>query len=465
MSDDPRDFDPPRGFGEATRRQAMQALGVGTAAGAPFLASLAAAGNAAAQTASDYKALVVLLQAGGNDHANTVIPRSGEAYAAYQRGRTGLALPQNTLLPITPTGFSGPDLALSPQLPGIRTLFEQGKAAVVANVGPLVEPVTRREYEAKSKRLPFQLFSHSDQQRAWETCYPDAGSRSGWLGRLGDAVEGVFNAGSRVSICMSLAGNNVILSGERTQQFQLNRQGPVRIQARNDLYGSTVAAEVMRQLITENRWHILETTYNAITSRAILTGDVVATALSTQGAPLAQRFPESDLGAACAMIAQLIRVRQTMGQRRQIFFLQTNGWDFHDDLLADQAPRLSNVDASLSALYAATVEMGVSNSVTMFTVSDFGRALQSNGRGTDHGWGGHHLVIGGAVQGRRIYGSWPTIALGSAEDAGQGRLIPTTAIDQYVATLARWFGADASTLGVIAPNLSRFSTSNLGFLG
>jgi uncharacterized protein (DUF1501 family) len=465
MTRDPRDFDPPGGFGDATRREAMKALGLGAATGAPLLASLVAAGNAAAQTANDYKALVVMLQAGGNDQSNMIVPRTGEGYAAYQRARPAVALAQNTLLPISPGAYTGPELSFCPQMPGVRTLFEQGRAAIVANVGPLVEPVTRAEYEAKSKRLPFQLFSHSDQQRAWETCYPDAGPHSGWLGRLGDLTAGAFNPGSRVSICMSLSGNNVIQVGDTTQQYQLNKQGPVQIQSLRSIYNSTIAGDALRQLVTENRWHVFETTQNAITARAITTGEVVSGALASQGPALATVFPDHDLGQQARMVAQLIRVRQSLGHRRQIFFLQTGGWDFHDDLLADQSPRLTAVDGAFSALYAATVEMGVASSVTMFTVSDFGRALQTNGRGSDHGWGGHHIVLGGAVAGRRVYGSWPTVALGGPEDIGQGRLVPTTSIDQYAATLARWFGADASVLGTICPNLSRFPTSNLGFLG
>ncbi len=457
------DEDPGAGFGKATRRQAMRALGLG--AGAPLFASLLAAGNAAAQTASDYKALVVVLQQGGNDQSNTVIPRSGSPYTAYQSARPSLAIASAKILPVTPSGWNGPEIGLGPQLAGLRTLFEQGRAAVVANVGTLVEPVTKAQYTASSKRLPFQLFSHSDQQRAWETGYADQDSRTGWLGRLGDLVSGAFNPGSQVSVCMSIAGNNVIQAGAATQQYQLNSSGPVQIDQLNGLFGSAAAGSALRTLLTQSRWHLFEQTYNSICARAIASNEIVAAALSAAGAPLATVFPQTGLGAQARMVAHMIRIHSALGQRRQIFFMQSGGWDTHDNLVEEHDKRLTELDGALSALYAATVEMGVASNVTAFTASDFGRALQFNGRGSDHGWGGHHFVVGGAVAGRRVYGSWPTVAIGGPEDAGQGRLIPTTSVDEYAATLARWFGADATGLATIAPNLSRFANPNLGFLG
>lgn len=450
------------GFGKATRREALRALGVG--AGAPLFASLLASGNAAAQTATDYKALVVMLQQGGNDQSNTVIPRSGSQYSSYQSARPSLAIASSRILPITPNNWTGPEIGFGPQLAGLKTLFEQGRAGVVANVGPLVQPLTKAEYTSGSKPLPFQLFSHSDQQRAWETGYADKDSRTGWLGRLGDLTAGSFNAGSKVSVCMSISGNNLIQAGDSTQQYQLNSAGPVRIEQLGNLYGSSVGAAALRTMLTQNRWHTFEQTYNNICTRAITSGEVVTSALAAQGAALTTKFPETGLGAQAKMVAQMIRVRGTLGHRRQIFFIQTGGWDMHDALLETHEAKLTELDGALSALYAATVEMGVSQSVTTFTASDFGRALQFNGRGSDHGWGGHHFVIGGAVQGKRIYGSWPTVALNGPEDAGQGRLIPTTSLEEYSATLCRWFGADSAGLATIAPNLGRFANPNLGFL-
>jgi uncharacterized protein (DUF1501 family) len=462
---DPIDFDDDgAGFGKATRRQALKTLALG-AVGAPMLGTLLAAGNAAAQSpGSDYKTLVVLFQNGGNDHANTIIPR-GSAYGAYQSARPSIAIPENQLLAINPTGHTGPALGFAPQLTNLRTLFESGKAGVVANVGTLVQPVTKAEFNAQSKPLPFQLFSHSDQQRAWETGFANKDSRTGWLGRMGDALGGAYNPNAQVSICMSISGNNVIQAGENTPQFQMNVNGPVRIDELGGLYGSALGGNALRTLLTENRWHLLEASYNGITTRAISSGEIVSNALNAAGPALNTKFPENDVGRQAKMVAHMIRIRQQLGQRRQIFFISTGGWDVHDDLPDTLSRLLGDVDTALSALYQATVEMGVSDSVTIFTASDFGRALQTNGRGSDHGWGGHHFVLGGAVRGKQVYGKFPTIAINGAEDAGQGRLIPTTSTDEYAATLCRWFGADASMLGSIMPNLGAFATPNLGFLG
>jgi uncharacterized protein (DUF1501 family) len=462
---DPIDFDDDgAGFGKATRRTALKALSLGAAASSPLFASLLASGNAAAQTAGDYKSLVVVFQNGGNDHANSIVPR-GSAYGAYQSARPAIAVAENSLLAINPTGFSGPSLGFAPQLTGFRTLFEGSKLALVSNVGTLVEPVTKAQYAAGSKKLPFQLFSHSDQQRAWETGYADKDSRTGWLGRMGDAVAGAFNPNSQVSICMSISGNNVIQQGESTPQFQLNSNGPVRIDELGGLYGSAAGGAALRKLITEGRWHMLEGTYNGITARAITSGEIVSNTLSAAGPELTTKFPENDMGRQAKMVAHMIRIRQQLGQRRQIFFIATGGWDVHDDLPDTHSKLLGDMDSGLSALYAATVEMGLADTVTTFTASDFGRALQTNGRGSDHGWGGHHFVLGGAVQGKRIYGAWPQTAIGGAEDAGQGRLIPTTSTDEYAATLCRWFGADSTQMAGIMPNLGKFATPNLGFLG
>lgn len=464
MTSEPFDHDDlGAGFGKATRREALKVIGIGAAAGAPLFTSLLAAGSAAAQTANDYKALVVVFQQGGNDNNNLIIP-AGSGYAAYQSARPAVAIAQNTLLGVTPTGYGGPSLGFAPQLANLRALFEAGHAALVPNVGTLVQPVTKAEFNAGSKPLPFQLFSHSDQQRAWETGLPAAESRTGWLGRLGDLTAGVFNPGSQVSVCMSISSNNVIQAGETTPQFMLNQGGPVRINELDGLYGSAAGGAALRRLLTENRWHTMEATYNGICARAITSGEAVSTALASAGAPLATVFPDTNLGRSARMIANMIRVRGALGHKRQIFYMASGGWDVHDDLLPQHDALLRELDGALNALYLATVELGVPNAVTTFTASDFGRALQTNGRGSDHGWGGHHVVVGGAVQGRRLYGSWPTIAIGGPEDAGQGRLIPTTSLDQYAATLCSWFGADSSQLMNVLPNLGRFSTGNLGFL-
>jgi uncharacterized protein (DUF1501 family) len=448
-----------------SRRQALRFSAMTAAAGGPFLASLAGVGAAAAQQARDYKALVCVYLLGGNDDGNTIVPASGSAYADYARARPSLALAQNTLLPISPAGHAGAPLALSPQLVNVRNLFAQGRAAIMANVGTLNTPITKAEWRAGSRSTPFQLFSHSDQQGAWQTGLPDRVSRTGWLGRMGDIIAPRHNDPGALSIAMSVAGNNAMQVGQDTIQYQLTTRGAVRIAALHDwgLHGSPEATNAMRTLLTQSRDHMFENTYNQTNARAIASEARVSTALA--GAPnLTTVFPTSHLGSQAKMVARMISAGQALGHKRQIFYIASGGWDFHDDLLNDHAARLADLDASLSALYAATVELGVANEVTTFTASEFGRALQSNGRGSDHGWGGHHFIIGGAVRGGRVYGTFPTVALGGPDDAGQGRLIPTTAVDQYAATLARWFGVAPGEMATVLPNIGRFATADLGFL-
>lgn len=446
------------------RRQAMRLSALGAAAGTPFVASLAGIGHAAAQTARDYKALVCVYFYGGNDDANTIIPSGGSEYAAYASGRGSLALAQNTLLPISPQSYNGVPLAFTPHLPRLRGLFEAGRCAVMANVGTLNQPLSKAQWEAKSVSTPFQLFSHSDQTGAWQTGLPDRASRTGWLGRMGDLIGPTMNDAGAISLAMSIAGQNAIQVGQNIVQYQLTSRGPVRV---NPLFGASnftpEASAALRTLMTQSRSHLFENTLAQTGTRAIESEAKLGSILAAAPA-LTTAFPTTGLGAQAAMVAKLIAVNAALGQRRQVFFIASGGWDFHDNLLVEQQERLSEVDAAISSLYAATTELGLANQVTTFTASEFGRALQSNGRGSDHGWGSHHFMVGGAVKGRRIYGAFPTIALRGPDDAGQGRLIPTTSVDQYAATLATWFGASPTDLGTILPNLGRFSGANLGFM-
>lgn len=461
----PSDFDSSdRAHGSATRRTALKTLGIAASAGVPMLTPLITAGAASAQTTNDYKALVCIAQYGGNDQSNSVMPRSGSAYSSYQAGRPSLAIPISNILSILPNIFSGPDVGFSPSLPGLRTLFEQGRCAVLANVGPLVEPITRDQWRAGSKRVPRQLFSHADQYSIWESGLPDRTSQSGWLGRLGDLTANAFNPTSQVSITMSIAGTSLILAGDQTIQYQISSGGVARVGYVDSLYGSAAGGAAFKQLFTQSGPNVLQDGLSSITSRAINNADLVETALNQQ-APLTTVFPNTNLGNQAKMVARMIGARTRLSQRRQIFLISAGGWDTHDSVTTEHPIRLAELDGAMSALYAATAEMGVASNVTQFTVSDFGRCLQHNGRGSDHGWGGHHFILGGAVQGRRVYGSWPTVALGGPEDAGNGALVPTTSLDEYGATLARWFGASTAQLNTVMPNLSRFATPNLGFLG
>lgn len=449
----------------ARRDFLRQAAHLSAMAGTPFAMNLLAAGAASAQSAGDHKALVCIFLAGGNDQSNTVVPRSGSAYTTYQQSRPSLALPAANLLAINPIDYSGNPLGLHPSLSAIHPLFNQQRVALMANVGTLAAPTTRAQWNSgrPTVAVPLQLFSHSDQQGAWQTGLPDRGSQTGWQGRMGDLLASVHNPGSSVSIAMSVAGNNLMQSGNSTIQYQLTTDGAVRVAALNGLYNQSAGATAARRLLTESRGHLLENEVVKISGRAIATESVVSSAISGVGA--GATFPQTALGRQLQMVARMIAARSALGQRRQMFFVQQGGYDFHDNLVTDQATRLRELGDAMAAFYQATAALGVANQVTTFTASDFGRGLQHNGRGADHGWGGHHFMMGGAVQGNRVYGQFPTVALNGPEDAGQGRLIPTTSVDEYAATLTRWFGVSQSNLPLVLPNIGRFASRDLGFMG
>jgi uncharacterized protein (DUF1501 family) len=433
--------------------------------GTPFAMNLLAAGAASAQTVGDHKALVCIFLAGGNDQSNTVVPRSGAGYTSYQAARPSLALPAETLLAINPAGYSGNPIGLHPSLAALHPLFNQQRVALMANVGTLAAPITRAQWNSgrATVAVPIQLFSHSDQQGAWQTGLPDRTSQTGWQGRMGDLLASSYNPGSQVSIAMSVAGNNIMQAGNSTIQYQLTTDGAVRVSALSGLYGSSAGATAVRRLMSENRAQLLENELTRVTRRAIDTESVVSSALASVGA--GATFPQSGLGRQLQLVARMIAARGALGQRRQVFFVQQGGYDFHDNLLSDQSARLRELGDAMAAFYQSTVALGVANQVTTFTASDFGRSLQHNGRGSDHGWGGHHFVMGGAVQGNRVFGQFPTVALSGPEDAGQGRLIPTTSVDEYAATLSRWLGVSLSNLPVVLPNIGRFASRDLGFMG
>lgn len=447
----------------ATRRHFLrQSAALSALGGTSFLTNLALMGEAAAQSSTGYKALVCVYLGGGNDHSNLVVPREGSAYSAYASGRGALALPAAQLLPIQPQGFGGPALGLHPSLSRLQGLMGQGRLAIMANVGTLVAPTSLSQWNSgrPTVAVPYQLFSHSDQNRQWQTGLPDAFSKTGWLGRAGDLMTSM-NSGP-VSLCMSMAGNNVIQVGRQVVQYQVTSQGPVQIYKLDTTYDFNSPA--LRQLMTDpNRTHLMERELTRVARRAIEAEAGIRGAIA--GTAAWPAYGGGSLGAQLRMVARMIAARDSLGHQRQVFFVQHGGYDFHADLLVNQAARLAEVDAALSQFYQSTLDLGVSSQVTTFTASEFGRSLQSNGAGSDHGWGGHQFVMGGSVLGNRVYGQWPTVALKGPEDAGNGRLLPTTAVDQYAATLATWLGVKSGDLSTVIPNIGRFGSANLGFLG
>jgi len=429
------------------------------------LGSIAAAAELprSAATASDYKALVCVFLYGGNDANNLLVPRTGNDYAQYAAARGAVALPQNALLPITPLTGDGRSWGLHPSLTGLQGLFAQHRMAILANVGPLVAPLTRDQFLNGSVAAPPQLFSHSDQQVHWQTSIPDQPPRTGWGGRAADLLRSL-NGNAQVSMSMSVAGSNIFQVGDLVTQYQLSPDGSIGLDGFTDGPNGDPVSRAIRSLLANQTGNLLVGAAGGITARALDNNLLLQGALD-QAPALTTVFPDSDLGRQLTMIARLISVRGTLGLARQIFFCAADGYDTHGDQLVAQNDLLADLSGSLTAFYNATVELGVASGVTAFTASDFGRTFPSNGGGSDHGWGSHQLILGGAVSGGDIYGHVPTLVVEGPDDSGEGRWIPTTSVDEYSATLARWAGVSATDLATIFPNLGRFNHPNLGFMG
>lgn len=422
---------------------------------------------------SDYKALVCVFMFGGNDSFNMVVPRSATQYAQYAGARATLALAQSNLLPLTPlaggaasdgasyglqSAISGSDaLGMS----GLQGLFNSGKAAILGNVGTLVTPVSKAQYQAGTLPLPPQLFSHNDQQTYWQASRSDDTRKLGWGGRIADLLHDA-NPGANIPMALSLNFESELGRAAYSNQYVLGTGGPNII---GELaWDRERRAAFMPMMAQGKQRYPLERGFANSFNRYVANAEALTNAL--EGAPaLATPFPQSSLGAQLSMVARLIGVRGGLGLKRQIFFVSMGGFDHHDQLLANQPELLAELSQALTAFNAATVELGVANNVTAFTASDFGRTLSSNGDGSDHGWGAHHFVAGGAVRGGRFYGTMPKLANDGPDDAGWGQIIPTTSVDQYAATLARWFGVGESDLDLIFPNLRNFPSRNLGFMG
>lgn len=442
-----------------------------SAQGALSLVRAAALDASPAKGVGEYKALVCIFLSGGNCSLNTITPLDNIRYGRYAAMRGPLALSQSSLLPLNPTVAlpDGQSYGLHANLAELQVLFNTGRAAVVANVGPLIEPLNRQQFRDGSRLTPPQLFSHSDQQVFWQTSRPDLTSKIGWGGRIADLVQ-AYNVNQSLSLSMTLGGDNIFQVGNAVQPYSVGNNGPER---RSGYYDSFNAARrgAVDALLNANQTHVFEREFARIQRRATSNYDVVSAALAATPA-LTTVFPTDEpivarLSAQLRMCARLISARTALDQRRQIFFIQMGGYDFHDRHLADQAANLRALSRGLKAFYDATVEMQISDKVTTFTASDFGRTYTINGDGTDHGWGAEHFVIGGAVNGQRVYGNFPLMVSGGDDDAGWGQIIPKLAVDQYVATLGRWFGLSESNIDLILPNLGRFTESggrNLGFM-
>jgi uncharacterized protein (DUF1501 family) len=437
-------------------------------------ASMAAAGsalgfrpfgmlNALAQTTSDYKALVCIFMFGGNDGNNMLIPFDTAGYGNYSSVRGPLALPQSTLLQLAPQ----PNFALHPSLPEVQSLFNSGNAAFLANVGTLLSPTTGAQYVANQVLQASNLFSHPDQQLEWQNQMQSAAGSTGWAGRIADKMTTQYNPGSLVPMIASLSGDALFCNGTATSPVSVSTAGPGAPQCSNHSY-CRGRQQTAQQFSTLSSGVSLVQADNSITNNAYAYNATLANALGS-ASPLKTVFPTTGnpFAAQLQEVANLIQVRAALGVTRQIFFVGAGNFDTHGDQLPTQAALLAQVSTALGAFFQSLQEMNLTDSVTAFTCSDFARTLQPNSAsGSDHAWGSHHIILGGAVKGGKIYGTFPTLALGGPEDAGtNGRWVPTTASAQYAATLAQWFGLPAADLTYVLPYINNFSTNNLGFLG
>ena len=407
---------------------------------------------------SDFKALVCIFLFGGNDSFNMLIPRSTAEYNIYKSSRQNMAIDKPDLLSINPLSPDGSQYGLHPSMSNLQSLFESGAASFVANVGPLIEPTTKNQYKNSSTKLPPQLFSHNDQQNQWQTLRGRDMLSTGWAGRAADLLkDNITN--QAMSINLSLRSKPILQVGNTTVPYVMGNNGPLNIFKESD--SQKLAFEEILDIAKSN---LYEKAFIDVQKSTVLNIDAISTALDN--APtLSASFPNSSLGKQLKTVAKLIGSRNDLGMSRQIFFVATGGFDSHSNQQTSQPALLSNVSDCMSSFYDATVELGVSNRVTSFTQSDFGRTLSSNGNGTDHAWGSVQIISGGAIDGRKIFGTYPTLEIRGPDDASDGgRMIPTTSSDQYAATLARWLGVSDNDLIKIAPSINNFSVKDLGFL-
>lgn len=459
------------------RRNFLRRAGCGAMGSLPLLNTLLnlklAGSLAAAEPApTDYRALVCLFFPGGMDSYNLLVPRGAAEYAEYAAIRKNLALPQASLLPITPAPGAGLELGLHPGMAGLQTLFGEGKAAFVANVGTLIEPVTRIGYDEGSASVPLGLFSHSDQIEQWHTSMPDVRSARGWAGRAADILHSL-NSLDTVSMNISLSGGNIWQSGQNILEYTV---GPDRAEG---LYGYD-PTNTDEWSLTPIRSRAIETqlsaTYGHLLTQAFqdkkldaMEAYTLFNAATDITLPTSVVWPAGYLSGLLQMVARSIAGHAALGHTRQTFFVQYGSWDHHDEVLINMDGQISALSASVTAFYRTLEALGMQDNVTLFTASDFARTLTSNGEGSDHAWGGNHTVVGGAVQGGRIYGQYPSLYEDNPLDVGRGRIIPTTSVDAYFAELALWLGVPKSSLPLVIPNINRFfdtggSGTPLGFL-
>jgi uncharacterized protein (DUF1501 family) len=490
-----------KNFNVITRRKFLRqaaCAAVGTVAMSSTIRDLRFINAAVAQSnINDYKALVCIFLQGGNDSNNLIIPTLASDYANYAAVRTPvLAIPQSAILGLTSLNSNGQTFGLHPSCPELQTLFGEGKLAVLFNTGTLLYPTTRADYLGHTTAIPPQLFSHADQQTQWQTSIPDQPPTTGWGGRCADLLNAVQPT-APISLVVSLAGANTFEVGNFVAEYSVSTSGAISLSLPSSPGGGASANRLptLLKLLGLPYTNLQTQAYAGVAEHAINTSTLLNSAIAGTGGnycttpfPTHVTPPEggagftSSLSPQLQMVARLIAAGSTaaasggFGMKRQIFFCQVGGYDLHSGqtnysandpnnvLLGPHTNLLAELSQCMNAFQRAMEQLNLSKNVTSFTASDFSRTFPSNGQGSDHGWGSHHLILGGAVNGQRTYGTFPTLAVNGPDDTGTGRWIPTTAVDQYFATLAGWFGVNRGNLSTVFPNIGHFPSANLGFI-
>ena len=423
--------------------------------------SLAGMSTPTYSAGGDYKAMVCILLAGGNDSFNMLVPRNGANYTEYANTRSNLALPQGELLPLNYTDTKGKQFGLHPSMPEVQNLFNNNKLAFVSNVGTLVEPTSKSQYINGSVRVPLGLLSHADQIQQWQTSLPQTRSSKGWGGRMADILQ-AGNGNQNISMNISLSGTNIFQVGNNTAEYAIRASagGSVGI---NTYTGTSALDRALKNgaesLLAQQYQDIFKSTFtNKINDSQ--SNHVEFSAAINQAPSLRTAFSDNAISANMELIAKTIAVRDVLNVKRQTFFITFGGWDHHDEVLNNQVAMLSVVSKALSEFQAAMEELNLADCVTTFTASDFGRTLTSNGNGSDHAWGGNVMVMGGSVKGGQIFGEYPSLALGGNDDVGGAIMLPQISTDEYFAELSKWFGVSNGDLKYVLPNVGNFYDVN-----
>ncbi|MEO0338540.1 MAG: DUF1501 domain-containing protein [Bacteroidota bacterium] len=416
----------------------------------------------------DYKALVCIMLGGGNDGYNMLVPTNNADYDTYKKTRTNQALAKNSLLKLSPNSYNANELGLHPAMTGLKSLFDEGKLAIVSNVGTLVQPTNKSSF-FNGAQVPFGLFSHADQDQQWQTSVPQTKSPTGWGGRLADMVQSA-NSNQNISMNISLSGKNVFQLGQSTAEYTILPTGTGSTGIKGYKGPSTfdqIRTSAVKSLMEKQYQDIFKQTYAGVIEASQNTHELFSAAVGNSN--ITTPFSANEVSQRLKMIARTIKVRQALGLKRQTFFVRFDVWDHHDELLNNQSQMLGVLSTAMSEFQAALKELNVEDNVTTFTISDFARTLTSNGNGTDHAWGSNVMVMGKQVKGKEIYGTYPNLALNSDLEVGGGVIIPKISTDEYFAELALWYGVSKGELTTLFPNIGNFystfgSEAPIGFM-